>query len=413
MRTLAVTFAVAALIFVGAPPDVRADAELPGAAAAANTAFATDLYGELCKAPGNLFFSPYSVSVALAMTMEGARGETAADMGRVLHLERAAAAGHNALAQALRPKLVSDYSSGKRKKVPAYELNIANAIWGQHGYPFQQPFLTTLETQFGAPLARADFRNGEKARARINGWVEDRTRDKIKDIIPPGALTPDTRMVLANAIYFKAAWAHEFYDRNTKEEPFTTEDGKTVKARLMHQLKNFQYAEDDDVQVLSMGYRGNDTSMVVLLPKKRDGLKQLEKKLTHETLTTWLGKLKGQRVRVKFPKFEYTTPINLTKTLSDMGMQRAFSPKTADFTGMANVPGEPLFIGLVLHKAFVAVDEAGTEAAAATVVAMRAGSAMRPAEPVDFVADHPFLFLIRHNRTNTVLFMGRVTDPTK
>lgn len=371
--------------------------------------FSVSMYGQLRAEPGNLFFSPYSISAALAMTREGARGETAAELDRALAFPRALTAAQRDLAQALRPREVDEWSEGERRKVPAYELNVANALWGQEGLAFLPEFTAILEQHYGAPLQRIDFRRSDEARQRINAWVEEQTRARIKDIVPAGLPTPDTRLALANAIHFKASWDEPFQEQRTTDAPFHTAAGD-VTAKLMRRVAHLRYAEDDAVQVVSLPYRGRDTSMLVVLPRQRDGLAAVEGALTAERLAGWLAASKSVKVDVQLPRFEVTHAFDAAQALGELGARRAFDAKQADFSGM--LATEPLFIGVVLHKAFVAVDEKGTEAAAATVVAMRAGSAPRPEQPVAFVADHPFLFMIRHEPTGAVLFMGRLADPT-
>jgi serpin B len=376
------------------PEDARA-------AVKGNTEFALGLYDKLRTQDGNLFLSPYSVSTALAMTYEGARGETADEMARALHFtsdrERLRAAFAALLAQT-RP--------GKKQD---YELSVANALWGQRGFGFLPDFLNHTRESYGAGLREVDFvGDTEQARRTINAWVEKETRDKIKDLLQPGVLDADTRLVLTNAIYFKGLWAQQFKKSATKEETFHTSGGGSAKAPLMHQTGDFKYADGGDFQALELPYRGKDLSMVVLLPKKADGLPALEAKLTASSLHEWLGKLRKQEVHVTLPRFKMTREFGLKPALKALGMRQAFVPGGADFTGMAGSEGRKLFIQAVVHKAFVDVNEEGTEAAAATGVVFKTTAAR--ITPV-FRADHPFVFLIRDNRTGTVLFLGRLTNP--
>jgi serpin B len=380
----------------------------PRPVADGGNAFAVDIYRALKARPGNLFLSPYSISAALTMTRLGAAGETAKQMDEVLHLPEGAAAGHKALAAALRPRTVTDGYGRESKKVPTHELHIANALWGQEGMPLKSPFLSNLRNSFGAPLERIDFRNTAKARKIINDWVATNTKDRIRDIIPPDLPTPDTRLALANAIYFKASWRHPFSERGTRIESFTNGAGAVVEVPTMSISKELGYAETADVQILELPYRADETSMVVVLPKEKDGLPALEEKLTAKGMAAMLEKIATRPVDVRLPKFSFTTALDLTAVLPAMGMPDAFDGGKADFSEMTDA--ERLYIGAVLHKAFVAVDEAGTEAAAATVVMMRKGGA--PGVPVEFRADHPFLFLIRHRPTGCILFLGRVDDPS-
>lgn len=371
--------------------------------------FGLDLYRAVGGAGGNLFFSPYSVSAALGMTREGAAGETAAEMDKVFHYPGSQAAMQKALASALTPSMVREYDGNKMRKVPAYALSVANALWGQEGFAFKPTFTGSLKNDFGAPLYRLDFKQVTVARKTINDWVAKHTKDKIKDIVPVGMPPPDTRLTLANAIYFKANWLEKFNKRATKKAPWYRADGTEGEAELMNRVDSYGYMEDDDVQVAELPYKGRDLSMLVILPKAKQGLVAVEKKLDHERLSTWVGGLRYRRVNLKVPKFKFTTSLDLSRTLSSMGMPLAFNAGKADFSGMT--AEEPLFIGAVLHKAFVAVDEEGTEAAAATVVMMRAGSMPPSDPPIAFTADHPFIFAIRHKATGAILFMGRIADP--
>jgi serpin B len=367
-----------------------------------NTEFALGLYDKLRTRDGNLFLSPYSISTALAMTYEGARGETADEMARALHFapdrDRLRAAFAALLAQT-RPGKEGDY-----------QLSVANALWGQRGFGFLPDFLNHTRESYGAGLREVDFIGStEEARQVINAWVEQQTRGKIKDLLPPGVVTGDTRLVLTNAIYFKGFWAQQFKKSATKEETFHTPGGGSAKAPLMHQTGDFKYADGGDFQALEMPYRGQDLSMVVLLPKKANGLAALEAKLTASNLHAWLGKLRKQEVVVALPRFKMTRSFGLKPTLEALGMRRAFIPGGADFSGMAGSVGRKLFIQAVVHKAFVDVNEEGTEAAAATGVAV--GDKSEPPPPPVFRADHPFVFLIRDNRSGSVLFTGRLTNP--
>ena len=385
------------------PPAPTADL-----AARANNLFAADLYRALKAKDGNLFFSPYSITTALAMTREGARKETSAEMDRVFYwIPRVPAAAHRALEVALRPGTVREGHGEDAKELPAFGLSVANTLWAQEGLAVQSSFTKVLADEFKAPLQRIDFQKTAAARKIINDWVAEHTRDRIKDIVPEDLPTADTLFALANAIWFKAAWSDPFQERWTKDAAFTTGSGEAVTAPLMHRTGRYGYGETADAQILEMEYLGGETSMVVVLPKAKAGLPALEQKLDGAMLEQWIGALGPQHVRVKFPRFEITCPTNLTDILPKMGMPRAFTAGKADFTGMTTA--EPLVIGAVLHKAFVKVDEEGTEAAAATVVMMERTSA--PQVQAEFTADHPFLFLIRHRKTGAILFVGRVTDP--
>ncbi|MFO7774709.1 MAG: serpin family protein [Candidatus Hydrogenedentota bacterium] len=368
-----------------------------------NTEFAIALHQRLAEEGENLVASPFSISSALAMTYAGAGGETAAQMEEVLRF--AGEDVHEAFAAligALR----------EREAEEDYELVLANALWGLEGYDFAPAFLELLETQYKAPLREADFA-GDPAREadRINAWVEEQTQERIQDIIPPGTLNPFTRLVLANAIYFKGAWGEPFEEEATESEAFTRPDGAEVDVDMMRQTEQFRYAEVDGVQVLELPYEGRDVAMLLALPEAHDGLPALEAELTADTVEQWVDALNRERVDVKLPKFEFTTEVRLDDVLQAMGMQDAFSPEDSNFLGMAP-DADDLHISAVLHKAFIDVHEEGTEAAAATAVVMQVTAIMPEDDPVAFHADRPFLFLLRDQHSGSILFMGRAADPS-
>ena len=375
-RALALLVCLTGLAKVGNPVEATTSRLVES-----NTAFACDLYQAVRQREGNLLFSPYSISVALAMARVGAAGETASQMGAVLHLPGAdVAQGHRAL---------------------------ASALWGQADLPFREQFLAVLRDDYGAPLARVDFRRSEEARDRINAWVDAQTRSRIPEILPEGQLDPVAQLALANAIYLKAAWENPFKEGRTADAPFTTSDGVERTARFMHQTEMLPYAGMEDLQVLSLPYRDGRLSMVILLPRRSGGLQDLEKRLDPEQLSSWLSALRPIHVHAALPRFEFESSFDLTETLSEMGMRDAFDSERADFSEMTEVQ---LFINLVLHKAFVSVDEEGTEAAAATAAVMTRAAV--PSEPaVEFQADHPFLFFIQQRDTGAILFLGRFADP--
>jgi len=388
---------------VGAVEQPTAPAEDVAKVAGGCNRFAFDLYARLKGAEGNLFLSPYSISTALAMTSAGARGETAEQMAQVLFLPASGAAVHAAYG-ALQNDLNTAGAGG------AFELAVANRLWGQKGYEFLSDFLALVEKNYGAGLEQVDFAaDTEGSRKTINAWVERQTRDKIKDLIKPGVLDAMTRLVLTNAIYFKGKWANEFDKKLTRDEDFFLTPEKKVTAPLMHQTKHFSYFDGGDFQVLGLPYQGDRLAMVVLLPKAKDGLAALEASLSAEKLAEWIGKMRRREVQVALPRFKTTAEFGLKDTLVVMGMADAFDPAKADLSGMNGK--RDLFISAVVHKAFVDVNEEGTEAAAATAVVTRAGNGGGP--PPVFRADHPFLFLIRDTRSGAILFLGRILDPTK
>lgn len=371
----------------------------------ANSAFGCDLFAKLRAEKGNVFFSPFSIETALAMTANGAKADTLAQMRKVLHLPddtSNANAGFKSLLAALN-------GEGKTADKRGFELSVANALWGMKGYPWRKEFLTVSQANFGAGLVEVDFSNEPAARKTINDWVEDHTNKKIKDLIPSGILDIYTRMVLTNAVYFKGKWEVEFDKKQTKDGPFTLADGKKVDVPLMHRTGKMRYAEADDWRAVDLGYKGGETAMTVILPKKADGLPDLEKKLSADTLSAVTKGLRSHEVMLALPRFKAETEYTLNDPLLALGMKDAFTKK-ADFTGMHTSP-EKLYISHVLHKAFVEVNEEGTEAAAATAVVVKALSAREDDRPKVFTADRPFLFVIRHTPTDTVLFLGRFEKP--
>jgi serpin B len=356
---------------------------------------------------GNLFVSPASISSALAMTYAGAAGQTRDEMVHVLHFDRNPTQlpperFHEAYGQ-LTNLLNSGGSQG------GYVLRLASRLWGQESFEFRPEFLAITRDHYGAELATLDFAKPEAAALAINSWVEEQTNHKIKDLVPETALSEDTRLVLTNAIYFLGTWAHEFPKSQTAEQPFFITADRRVDVPLMSQTNQFGYTETDDLQVLELPYRGGEISMIVLLPKKNDGLNRLEGQLTDATVAKWTASLRPQQVQVFLPKFKLRTQLSLPQALSAMGMPTAFTTR-ADFSGIS--ASERLMISDVIHQAFVEVNEKGTEAAAATAVALFPASASVEPEVIPtFRADHPFVYLLRDNRSGATLFLGRLQDP--
>ncbi len=385
-------------------PRGSADAAAAAKAAAALDAFATDLYRELAKKEGNLVLSPYSVAVALAMARAGAAGETAAQMDAVLYAALAGDldAGYNALDQALATR------SGKFKvgdQTLELELATANRLWGQKGFTFEQAFLDRLAASYGAGMQIVDYKAApEASRKTINAWVEERTRGRIVDLIPQGVIDALTRLVLTNAIYLKASWLYRFGDATAA--PFTLADGSSVQAQLMPLSEGLQYGRGDGYQAVQLPYAGG-LAMIALVPDAGT-LAAFEASLDGTKLRAIVGGLRSTRVDLWLPKFSYRTEASLKDTLGVLGMPVAFTGE-ADFSGITKEA--PLEIADVLHQAFIAVDEKGTEAAAATAVVMRETAA--PADQVELRIDRPFLYLIQDTATGAILFMGRVSDPTK
>jgi serpin B len=366
--------------------------------------FALELYRGLRAGDANLIFSPSSISMALAMTYAGAKGTTRAEMAKTLHFPRIASELDDGMQKLLSQWKTTDKSAG-------YRLNLANRLWGQEGYAFLPRFLDITGTKYGAQLARIDFaEKTEESRKTINQWVEDQTEEKIKNLLPAGSLSRDSRLVLTNAVYFKGEWTKPFKTERTRDEDFHLTATEKVRTPLMHQQDDFRYAAVDGLQLLELPYGNKSLSMVILLPEEVEGLAQLEGKLKYEHLQRWTSALRSQEVVVYLPKFQTTASFELNGTLVEMGMRSAFDPQSADFSGMTGA--KDLFISKAIHKAFVDVNEEGTEAAAATGIVMETTAlpVERP-KPV-FRADHPFVFLIRDNRTGAILFLGRLVDPT-
>ncbi len=377
-----------------------------------NRAFAFDLYRTLRSQDGNLFYSPHSISQALAMTYAGARGQTASQMADTLRFSLTQDRLHPAF-NALDLDLASRGKDSQGKDGEGFRLNIVNAVWGQEDYEFLEPFLDVLAESYGAGVRPADFIAApEESRVAINDWVAESTEDRIKDLIPPDVINSLTRMVLTNAIYFNAVWSYPFDEANTRERPFHPLDGGSVDVPMMRTSEGFGYASGDGYQAVDLPYDGHELSMTVLLPDSgRFG--EFEDSLDAALVDRVIADLEGAYVTLELPKFKFESQFRLAETLKAMGMSNAFDRSTSDFSGMDGkscIAGdaECLYIRDVIHKAFVSVDEKGTEAAAATAVVEQLESA--PMNPVSVTVDRPFIFLIRDLETGAVLFVGRVTE---
>ncbi len=384
--------------------DTGATKEGVNAVVNANNQLAFELYSQFNEESkdSNIFFSPYSISIALTMTYEGAKGQTAKEMQSVLHIPEDA--------NVRRPNFARIFNE-INKKEKKYKLSTANALWAQKDYSFLKEYTNNVEKYYGGKVTNLDFtRESEKSRQIINKWVEDQTNNKIKDLIPKGVLNAYTRLVLTNAIYFKGTWVKQFDEKETREDNFRMSSGNTVKVSMMRLIGDgvkFNYAETDEIQILEMPYHGEDLSMLIILPREND-LANIEKSITLERLSKWKNMLNEQRVDIFIPRFKFETKYFMAKALSNMGMPTAFG-STADFSGMDGT--RDLFIQNVIHQAFVEVNEEGTEAAAATGVVMGLTS-VGPRIPI-FKADHPFIFIIQERETGNILFLGRVSDPSK
>jgi len=371
-----------------------------------NSAFAFDLYHFLRKEKdGNLFYSPYIISLALAMTYAGARGETAQQMADTLHFTLPQDRLHPAF-NSLNLELASRGEGAQGKDSKGFRLHIANAIWGQQGHKFLPTFLDTLAENYGARLRLLDFAgNPEASRVTINDWVSDQTEGKIKNLIPQGVICEWTRLVLTNAVYFNAAWAEPFKEDLTTDGPFHLLDGSQVTVPMMRQTTSFGYAEGEGYQAVELPYDGRELAMVILLPAAGK-FEAFENSLDAGKVEAIIENLNYRKVALTMPKFEVESYFSLADALAAMGMPVAFS-RGADFSGMDGTRN--FRISNVIHKAFVSVDEGGTEAAAATAVVMVPIG--MPAPAVEVTVDRPFIFLIRDIETDAILFIGRVVNP--
>ncbi len=368
-----------------------------------DTAFAFDLYQALREQDGNLFFSPHSISIALAMTYAGARGLTEQEMAETLHYLLSQDRLHAAF-NALDQELAKRVQGAAGKEGEAFRLNVVNALWGQKDYPFLAQYLDTLAENYGAGMNLVDFINAtEASRIAINRWVEDQTEGRIKNLIPRRAVDEYTRLVLTNAIYFNAAWLYAFDKGETRDEFFHLLNDSMTIVPMMHQQGWFHFTEGDGYQAVELPYDGEELSMVILLPDPGQ-YEAFESTLSADRLNSILDGLTYQELSLTIPRFEFDSDFSLKETLETMGMPLAFSDE-ADFSGMTG--NTELRIQDVLHKAFVCVDEDGTEAAASTAVSMTSGIS----EPKAVTVDRPFMFLIRDVQTNSILFLGRVLNP--
>lgn len=382
-------------------------------AAADNNEFALAMYRQLQSRTGNLFFSPFSIRTVLAMAQAGARGESATQMRKALSFSSSDETQHLAFAEMI-----------SRLNAPGgqYEMAVANSLWGQEGAALLPEFLEQITQHYAGTMNLVDFRrDAEIARVTMNQWVADKTRKKIGGLIPPGGLDAETRLVLVNAVYFKGTWVQQFLRSATSDEPFYLENGGQVQVPVMRRTEEVRYMHGGGYQAVDLPYRGGDMSMLVLLPDRKDGLRDLEKSLTVRTLDDCVEKMVSREVKLLLPRFKSTWgTVNLREQLDRLGMSIAFTRFKADFSGINGYepPHEDsLFISDVFHKAIVEVNEEGTEAAATTAVRMpMVAMSLRHRKPPQiptFRADHPFLFAIRDRRTGAIVFLGRIVDPTR
>lgn len=402
----------------GVEPDVGGEAIETLVGGANDLAIA--LYDQLrTESASNLLASPVSITTALAMAYAGARGETRSQMRESLHYRLDDQTLHsafnglqrelNARGEAVDPEDLPSNYEAEDDPVP-FQLSLINAVWGQTGYPFEEDYLDVLSDHYGGGLREVDY-SAEPAAARttINDWVKEQTADRIEDLLPAGSLDVYTRLVLTNAVYFKANWHNPFQSEATQPAPFTPVTGSDVDVPMMNQQVTVPYAEFDGVQAVDLPYVGQDVSMLVILPPTGK-FETFERSLSAETVSNIHDGLERREGSITLPKFEFESEFGLRQTLETLGMPIAFERREADFSGIADIEatGENLYIHDVYHDTYIAVDEQGTEAAAATGVVIKTESA--PADPFEFVADRPFLFAIRDRPTGAILFLGRVVD---
>ena len=401
----------------GNETDAAARADV-GELVRSNNAFGLDLFHSVRTTAGNLFFSPFSIWSALTMVHSGARANTQSEIATTLHLalpHQRADAAYPALARALGVGIEThrrgrEWRFGNKvvrsSEGGVEEFKLANRLWGSEGAEFLPAFLEAMTDCYQASLGRLDFvRDPESARAVVNEWVAEKTHRKIAEVLTPGALEGETRLLLTSASYFLRSWEQPFEPEETDDAPFFAEHG-VVNVPTMHGTERFRFAETDQVQVLELDYFQASVAAWIILPRTRDGLPQVERTIDASSLETWSASLRPRDVAVGLPRFRMTSKLELREALRGLGIRSAFK-RGADFSG-ASVTERALFLNGVVHGALVDVDERGTEAAAATVGVMLRGG---PPNPIPFVADHPFLFVIRDSRTGCVLFLGRVAEP--
>lgn len=399
--TLVAMSALVAFSLMIRPAEAALAGQREKAAVSAVNGFAVDVYKKFAEEGRNLCFSPYSISTAFAMTYAGAKGETAAEMQRAFHYGTDIHGANRVLMGNL---LNSPAGAG--------ELRIANSIWPAKGLRLSMSFENTIHKDYFSEVLPQDYRRQpERSRRAINDWVAEKTRERILNILPQGSVKADTKMVLVNAIYFKAPWMSEFSEGKTADADFYVSRGEKTNVRMMNNIDTFQYADFEGVQVLKLPYRQGVFSMLLLLPREKDGLEALEEKLLPAEIERYQTELGRRKVNVFLPKFKVEQTFDLIPTLMTLGVKDAFDAGVADFSGIAG--RRDLYINAAVHKAFVEVDEAGTEAAAATAIGMRLTSApmRKPEEIAIFRADHPFIYIIQDELSGAILFMGKVAKP--
>jgi len=368
-----------------------------------NTEFAVKLYGKLKNTEGNLFLSPYSISTVLAMTYAGAKGKPATQMAKALSFNLDQQQLHPAFAEI-------EHNINRTSEATGIMIWSANSLWPLEKYPFMKKYLNVIHENYKADITPVNYKKDtEKIRLQINDWVEKKTMNKIKDLIQPGHLDALTRLTLVNAIYFKGQWLYQFDKANTKDAPFWITPDTSVDVPTMYAKAKFGYDDRDSLQILELPYKGREISMFIILPYEKEGLDRIQNSLTAKKLTEWTMNTSTKEVKVYLPRFSITSEFDLPDALKALGMKNAFIKGKANFSGMDGRKNW-LYISDAIHKAFVDVDEEGTEAAAASAVMMRALAVPEPPPVVN--ANHPFLFVIRENSKSNILFMGRVVDPS-
>ena len=366
--------------------------------------FGLALYQVLRQEEGNLFYSPFSISLALAMAYAGARGQTEQEMAQALRFTLP----QDRLHPAFNALLLDLDRRAEEADDEAFQMSIANSIWGQRDYAFLQEYLDVLARNYGAGMRLADFMNApEEARVAINDWVSEETEERIQDLIPECVIDALTRLVLANAIYFKASWSEQFEEAKTQTQDFHLLDGSVVSVPMMHQTATFRYGESEGVQAVELPYVGDQVAMLILMPQS-GGFESFESSLTPEVLQSLIASMEPRQLALGMPKYEIRSSFGLVPALAQLGMSTAFGSE-ADFSGIDGT--RDLYISDVVHQAFVSVDEAGTEAAAATAVII--GVTAMPMAPFELTLDRPFVFFLRDVQTGAILFAGRLVNPAE
>lgn len=383
-------------------------------AAASINGFAFELYPQLVGThpQENVLVSPASAAMAFSMVHAGAAGESAAEIAGVFHIEADREAHHRAMGRVLR--------SWNNPHGESVELRVVNRLFGEQRFQFKQPYLDLTRARYAAPLEPRDFRGAPDAqRDHINRWVAEQTADRIQNLLAPGLIDTSTRLVLVNALYFKARWSHAFETSATQRKPFYRIEGNPVRVPMMHDEGRFKLASatlpsDGTVQVLDLPYVGGEFAMTILLPEGGDDLSELEGALNPELLDRWLASGRWENLKVQLPKWRVEHGTDLATALQAMGVTRLFEPETAQLEAIGDPegPGRELYVSAAVQKAFIEVDEQGTEAAAATAVVMAAGAGMPQPAVLEFRADHPFVYLVRDTRSGAILFLGRMMDPS-